>query len=77
MTKPSVQKPFPTDACHKQNVLNLLTLILMFHCVANVGKLAIFKDEEVVLLRQCLQLLAEGRCVVLLADIKITLDYSS
>lgn len=49
----------------------------MLHCVANVGKLAIFKNEEVVLLSQRLQLLAEGRCVVLIADIRVTLDYSS
>lgn len=37
----------------------------MLDCVPNVCKLAIFKDEEVVLLSQSLQLLAEGRCVVL------------
>lgn len=42
----------------------------MLDRVPNVGKLAIFKDEEVVFLSQSLQLLAEGRGVVLTTDIR-------
>lgn len=56
-------------------MLNLLTFILMLDCVPNVSKLAIFKDEEVVLLSQSLQFLAEGHREVLLADITTSLDH--
>lgn len=39
----------------------------MFDSVSNVSKLAVFKDEEVVLVGQSLQLVADCRCVVLFA----------
>lgn len=39
----------------------------MFDSVSNVGKLAVFKDEEVVLVGQSLQFVADRRCVVLFA----------
>lgn len=37
----------------------------MLDCVPNVSKLAIFEDEEVVILSQSLQFLAEGWSVIL------------
>lgn len=52
----------------KYKVLNLLTFVLMLDCVPNVSELAVFKDEEVVLISQSLQFLAEGHCVILLAN---------
>lgn len=58
-------------------VINPCTFILMLDCVPDVSKLAIFKDEEVVFLSQSLQFLAEGHCVVLSADVRISLDYLS
>lgn len=45
----------------------ICTFVLMLDRVSDVSELAVFKDEEVVLLGQCLQFLAEGHCVVLLA----------
>lgn len=39
----------------------------MFDSVSNVSKLAVFKDEEAVFVSQSLQLVADGRCVVLFA----------
>lgn len=41
----------------------------MLDCVSDIGKLAIFKDEEVVFFGQSLQLRAEGCGEVLVAHI--------
>lgn len=54
--------------CQCVRTFSLCTFILVLDCVSNVGKLAIFKDEESVLLSQRLQFLAEGHCEVLSAE---------
>lgn len=55
---------------------NGVTFVLVLDRVPDVGELAIFKDEEVVFLGQRLQLLAEGRGVVLWADARRAFDFS-
>lgn len=47
----------------------------MLDRISDVSELAVFKDDEVVLLGQRLQFLAEGYCVVLLAKTYFLLNH--